>query len=132
MHWIEARRGWLRAILLSILWFVSPSASLSGFAQQPSAAGERPPASNPPVSPGATRIPSMPNAPLAPVQPQFVVVIDAAHGGNDTGASISEHLLEKDVVLSLAVRLRSTLASRGIAVVTTRESDANVSPLNRA
>ncbi len=61
-----------------------------------------------------------------------MVVIDAAHGGTDSGASISEHLLEKDIVLSLSVRLRSTLASRGIQVVTTRESDVNLPTTTRA
>jgi N-acetylmuramoyl-L-alanine amidase len=74
----------------------------------------------------------MPPSPPASIQARFVVVVDAAHGGTDSGASISEHILEKDVVLSLAVRLRSTLASRGILVVTTRESDGNVAALNRA
>jgi N-acetylmuramoyl-L-alanine amidase len=61
-----------------------------------------------------------------------VVVVDAAHGGADTGATIAEHVLEKDVVLSLSVRLRSTLSARGFTVVTTREGDANVPAPDRA
>lgn len=64
--------------------------------------------------------------------PRFVVVLDAAHGGSDSGARINDQLLEKDVVLSLAVRLRSMLNARGIQVVTTRESDADPLALNRA
>jgi N-acetylmuramoyl-L-alanine amidase len=74
----------------------------------------------------------MSGPPAAPAQPRFVVVVDAAHGGADSGASISEHVLEKDVVLSLSVRLRSTLATRGITVVTTRESDGDLNTPNRA
>jgi N-acetylmuramoyl-L-alanine amidase len=60
------------------------------------------------------------------------VVIDAAHGGADSGARLSDHLLEKDLVLNLSVRLRSMLSAHGIAVVTTRESDNAISALNRA
>jgi N-acetylmuramoyl-L-alanine amidase len=60
------------------------------------------------------------------------VVIDAAHGGADSGARLSDHLQEKDLVLTLSVRLRSTLAAHGIYVVTTRESDSAITALNRA
>ncbi len=53
-------------------------------------------------------------------------MIDAAHGGADSGARLSNHLLEKDLVLALSVRLRSVLSAHGISVVTTRESDGAV------
>jgi len=66
------------------------------------------------------------------VQPAFAVVIDAAHGGADTGARISNSILEKDITLALSIRLRSALAARGITVVTTRESDAEIPPNQRA
>lgn len=76
---------------------------------------------------------SPPNpAPPAVVRPHFAVVIDAAHGGADGGARLSDHLLEKDLVLSLSVRLRSMLSAHGIAVTTTRESDSASTALNRA
>lgn len=64
--------------------------------------------------------------------PRFAVVIDAAHGGADSGARLSDHLLEKDLVLNLSVRLRSMLSAHGISVVTTRESDSAITSLNRA
>jgi N-acetylmuramoyl-L-alanine amidase len=64
--------------------------------------------------------------------PRFAVVIDAAHGGADSGARLSDHLLEKDLALNLSVRLRSMLSAHGIAVVTTRESDSAITALNRA
>jgi len=63
---------------------------------------------------------------------QFSVVIDAAHGGTDTGAHLTEQLDEKELALNLSVELRSTLAARGIQVTTTREMDVNLPPLRRA
>lgn len=79
--------------------------------------------------------PSNPAAtPPAAVRPaaRFAVVIDAAHGGADSGARLSDHLLEKDLALTLSVRLRSTLTAHGIYVVTTRESDVALPAVNRA
>ncbi len=73
----------------------------------------------------AAQVPPAPSAPPA----RFVVVLDAAHGGDDPGGRLSGGS-EKDVTLALSVRLRSLLAARGIQVVTTRESDAAVD-LNR-
>jgi N-acetylmuramoyl-L-alanine amidase len=70
-------------------------------------------------------------APAAPAG-RFVVVLDAAHGGDDTGARLASSQMEKAVTLALSVRLRSLLAARGIAVATTRESDLTVDPLRRA
>lgn len=55
-----------------------------------------------------------------------VIVLDAAHGGVDSGSRIGDSTLEKDVTLALAFRLRSLLAARGFTVVMTRESDAAV------
>jgi N-acetylmuramoyl-L-alanine amidase len=70
-------------------------------------------------------------APPAP-QARFVVVLDAAHGGDDTGGRLAGNQLEKSFTLALSVRLRSLLAARGIQVVTTRESDATVDANKRA
>jgi N-acetylmuramoyl-L-alanine amidase len=72
-------------------------------------------------------------APPAPAAPsaRFVVVIDAAHGGDDSGANLDGQP-EKSYTLALSVRLRSLLAARGIAVVTTRETDATLAPAQRA
>lgn len=70
-------------------------------------------------------------APSAP-QAHFVVVLDAAHGGDDTGGHFSNGQLEKTLTLAMSARLRSLLAARGIQVVTTRDSDATVEPDKRA
>lgn len=66
------------------------------------------------------------------VQPRFVIVLDAAHGGTDTGAHLESQLDEKDLVLAFSIRLRSMLAARGISVVTTRETDITLPPEKRA
>lgn len=67
-----------------------------------------------------------------PPAPRFVVVLDAAHGGDDTGSHLDSGQLEKTVNLALSVRLRSLLAARGLQVVTTREADTSVSLDQRA
>ena len=67
-----------------------------------------------------------------PAAQPFTVVLDAAHGAQETGTTLSPQLLEKDLTLRLSVRLRSALAARGIRVVTTREGDTNPPPETRA
>jgi N-acetylmuramoyl-L-alanine amidase len=79
----------------------------------------------------AVQLASAQPAPPAP-QARFVVVLDAAHGGDDTGGRLANGQLEKSFTLAMSVRLRSLLAARGIQVVTTRESDATVAPDKRA
>ncbi|MGD0787230.1 MAG: N-acetylmuramoyl-L-alanine amidase [Terracidiphilus sp.] len=73
-------------------------------------------------------------APPAPAPPaaRFVVVLDAAHGGDDPGGRLADGQPEKAFTLALSVRLRSLLAARGIPVVTTRESDETVELDRRA
>ena len=67
---------------------------------------------------------------------RFVVVLDAAHGGSDLGGRLGESAghsdFEKTYDLAMSVRLRSLLGARGISVVTTRESDADVDADRRA
>ena len=53
------------------------------------------------------------------------VVVDPAHGGSDNGSRIDDSIVEKDVTLALAFRLRSLLSARGFTVVLTRDSDAS-------
>ena len=53
-----------------------------------------------------------------------LVVIDPAHGGSDTGGTLDDHVLEKDVTLAMALRLRTALAAAGFTVITTRDADA--------
>ena len=84
----------------------------------------------------ATSAPPAPSAAPAPVvrsaAPRFVVVLDAAHGGDDGGGQVSASVAEKTVTLALSVRLRSLLAARGFQVVTTREGNVTLDPDARA
>ena len=63
--------------------------------------------------------------------PIALVVIDAGHGGNDTGA-IREGVREKDLTLDVALRLERLLKASGLATKLTRSSDETVSLANRA
>lgn len=51
------------------------------------------------------------------------VVIDPGHGGSDPGAVGPTGKQEKDVVLSVSLKLRDLLESRGVSVVMTRTTD---------
>jgi len=59
-----------------------------------------------------------------PPSPRVVVVLDPAHGGPDTGARLGPQLLEKDITLAIAARLRTSLGASGFTVVSTREADS--------
>jgi N-acetylmuramoyl-L-alanine amidase len=63
---------------------------------------------------------------------RFVVVLDAAHGGDDGGAQLTGGTLEKTLTLTLSVRLRSLLTARGFQVVTTREGNLGLDGNARA
>jgi N-acetylmuramoyl-L-alanine amidase len=108
---------------LALALFLAPSA---GGAQK-----TQTPATPMPV-PGQPAAPRTPPAAPARAQPRFLVFIDAAHGGADTGARLSSQMLEKDLVLSLSGRLRAILIAHGIPVIVTRESDTTIPPVNRA
>jgi N-acetylmuramoyl-L-alanine amidase len=110
MRWTEGRRSLAMGFILAPL--------LAGAQTTPP---PPPPPAPPPAQPSVVK-----------TAPRFGVVIDAAHGGSDGGARLSEHQQEKDMVLTLSVRLRSTLSAHGIYVVTTRESDSAITALNRA
>jgi len=57
-------------------------------------------------------IPAQPSAPLAEGQrhaPEFFVMIDPSHGGNDKGATFGGKLMEKEITLRLAREVRKEL-----------------------
>ncbi|MFQ5718646.1 MAG: N-acetylmuramoyl-L-alanine amidase [Acidobacteriota bacterium] len=60
------------------------------------------------------------------------VVLDPGHGGEENGAEGPTGLLEKDVVLQVARRLRIHLERRGYDVYLTRDRDVNLSLDERA
>jgi N-acetylmuramoyl-L-alanine amidase len=64
--------------------------------------------------------------------PRFVVVIDAAHGGDDKGAQLADGELEKDVTLAIARKLRAELQGHGVAAMLLRDSDVTLGAEQRA
>ena len=73
------------------------------------------------------------SSPVSPsVQRRYFAVVDASHGGNDRGEALSPTLAEKDVTVAFARRLRQELESRGITTLVLRDSDAGLSPDDRA
>ena len=59
---------------------------------------------------------------------EATIVIDAGHGGRDSGAvSADNSILEKDITLSTAILLRNRLQDAGANVILSRSSDEFVS-----
>ncbi len=63
---------------------------------------------------------------FAPAISGKVILIDAGHGGIDGGAVGVTGLVEKDVVLDIALRLRRLFKRAGVYVVMTREDDRDL------
>jgi N-acetylmuramoyl-L-alanine amidase len=104
----------------------------------PGTASSQKPAAKPAPKPGAKPpTKSTPNtatasANTAPIN-RTLILLDPGHGGVDGGSRIGDSILEKNVTLALAFKLRALLTARGFNVVMTRDSgDAtlNGSPLS--
>jgi N-acetylmuramoyl-L-alanine amidase len=90
-------------------------------------AGQGNPAHGQPAGTAAT------NAGAASTAPhRIVAVVDAAHGGEERGAALTETLAEKEVTLGFARLLRHELETRGFAVVLLRDSDIGLTLDQRA
>ncbi len=96
---------------------------------------------SPSTTPSATGTPATPAPPTPapaaapatyPAARRYFAVVDASHGGDDHGETLSNTLLEKDVTVALARSLRQELESRGIPTLVLRDSDANLSLDQRA
>ncbi len=95
----------------------------------------REPAPRPPAAPSPSeREPAAGAVASAPPEVEreeatpLTVVLDPGHGGHDTGAIGPSGLMEKDVVLDLALRVRRLLQQRlGLRVLMTRTDDVFVS-----
>jgi N-acetylmuramoyl-L-alanine amidase len=76
---------------------------------------------------------NLPQAPQpVPSASELVVVIDPAHGGEDSGGVIADKLREKDVTLTFARTLYRELDSLGIAARLVRDGDTPLAPEQRA
>ena len=97
------------------------------------------PASGTPIASGTVEVPATQPAPVPPSAPpadnglrHFFAVIDAAHGGDERGARLSDEIPEKDVCLSFARHLLKELQARGISALILRDSDSTLSLDQRA
>lgn len=65
-------------------------------------------------------------------QAKRIVMIDAAHGGSDSGVVVTEKIQEKDITLALALLVQKELAkSPGVQVQMIRKTDKTVSTAER-
>jgi N-acetylmuramoyl-L-alanine amidase len=108
---------------------IAPATSSATTAQNAPTTSVAPPATN-----GAQPVAAPTRPPAAPVQltRQYFAVVDASHGGDDHGETLSSSLLEKDLTVALARGLRQELQNRGITTLVLRDSDANLSLDQRA
>jgi N-acetylmuramoyl-L-alanine amidase len=88
--------------------------------------------SSAPVAESPAVTPATPVVPLAPRAPNFLVVVDPAHGGDERGAALSNTLQEKDVTLALARRIAGQLEAKGITAILIRSGDSTNSLDQRA
>lgn len=92
-----------------------------------------PPPSKPKDTPSPSPTPALSSAELTKrATPEFFVMIDPSHGGEDKGASLAENLTEKEVTLICARELRKQLEERGIPARLLRDSDQTLSLDRRA
>ena len=63
---------------------------------------------------------------------QITVVIDAGHGGDDTGAGNDKGLYEKNLALQLIKKIKGLNTNRNIKIILTREDDTYSTPQEKA
>ena len=134
---IEFSAALLVGLLTGLCLVAGPTNGVAQAQASPRPTPQASPRLTPQLSPQANPVSNEKpaNAPATPRPasgPRFVVVLDAAHGGDDSGAQLGSSEAEKTLTLALSVRLRSLLAARGIGAITTREGNVNLDPNARA
>lgn len=136
LRWHILRWAWPSAISLSAVLVISSFVTARGKAA-PSSAAIAKIATAKQIGDVATAEPLVPvtapsDANLA-VLPFAIrrIVIDAGHGGEQSGAVSNTGLAEKDVTLDIALRLRQLLKDSPFEVVLTRDADQTVTLANR-
>jgi N-acetylmuramoyl-L-alanine amidase len=125
----------------------APKASVEVSPATPPAAPPAPPSASTPIAsqnspaspgpqPGANVAGTASPPPLPDQSPavrqRFLLLLDAGHGGDERGAALNEDVLEKDVNLAIARRLRAELQNRGVTVFMLRDGDQTISLDRRA
>ena len=103
--------------------------------RRPAPSVARPVVFAPPASPGPADLAQ----PIAPARSNvneegrqpFLVMIDPGHGGYDPGTQSSGGMMEKELALQIAMRLKTALQARGIRAALTRSSDVFISLADR-
>lgn len=103
------------------------AAATATLAQTPAAqtpAAQTPTAPAPRLKTPTQKPPAIPAArPTTPYINHNLIFLDPAHGGLDPGAHLPNNLVEKDVTLALANRIRGLLAGNNLSVLLSREGD---------
>lgn len=136
------RSAWRRpALLLAAAVALGSSVEWRPFAARATAAGGLPPLAGAPAGSTALEVaasPSVQLAPRGPLDPKVLplavrtVVLDPGHGGTQLGTVAPGGLIEKDLTLDIAERLRARLEAARFRVLMTRESDTTVALQDRA
>jgi len=82
--------------------------------------------------PPPTEITVQPSTEVQPHSQRYFAVIDAAHGGSERGAALTEQLAEKDITMVLARRLRQELIAHGLTTMLVRDGDDTLTADQRA
>lgn len=118
-----------RAPIFAGVVFLAGACALAYF---PKAAARQQAQQNPPQQNPTQQLPAQQAAPVpqgiaAPKTSEALrtVVLDAAHGGTDSGARGPNGVAEKDIVLEFAQAVANSLRAQGFQVVMTREGDTD-------
>jgi N-acetylmuramoyl-L-alanine amidase len=98
----------------------------------PSAADNNVAGARAPSTTNPSAAPEAPPTPPAPVVRRVLAVVDAAHGGEERGAALTDTIAEKTVTLGFARLLRHELELRGFAVALPRDADTTLTLDQRA
>lgn len=117
-----SRQYFIRTAVVSAMLLCWPGFSFAR--QQPQSVSANP---SPAISPSPS---PTPGASEKSAQPEFLVIIDPSHGGDDKGVVFGPHVFEKDLTLAVARLVRKELQDRGIVTHLLRDSDIGI-PLER-
>ena len=128
------------AAVVTVNTSIPVMASFSNDGRTITVAGTAPPqsaasgsaATNTPAAAQAAPTPTTASSMAPATAPRYFAIVDASHGGDDHGETLSASLVEKDVTIALARSLRQELQSRGITTLVLRDADANLSVDQRA
>jgi N-acetylmuramoyl-L-alanine amidase len=122
--------GWVvRGQRVAIIGFVLAALGLIAAQTAPSPAGSQPASPQTPAAP--TQAAQSPVQSI-PTPPKPLIIIDPAHGGTESGAVLNPTILEKDITLALARRLRLDVGTHGLVAELVRDGDVNLSTDDRA